>query len=271
MNLYALTRYNFVRSSYAFIRGLMSSDPLYDKTYDIAKFDSDELKDFSIKKAASNLNEFSWTPIPSLSSDTINQIYAHSLKAKGRRPSYDKNEEIYFDQVTGGKLPSSEPIIMLRIDPSDCPAIEHLNKDPLLLDLAESYLGYKPKHVEAQLLWSFHDVEMSLEKRHKLAQAVYYHWDSMAVNGFRVNYYLTDVTKTSGAHMLIPRSHRRKPLKYLFARSTTIDEKPLIDFYEDEETIVGKAGTGFAQDVNGFHKALAPQTSDRLHLHIRYT
>lgn len=267
INWYAFTRYYFVRQIYGFFRSISESKEKIDKdTNSMLKCSG-----FDVKRAALSMKKESWTKIPDLSKETVKSIYEYSLKAPGRRPSFNKDEVIYFNDVVDGKLSKDDPAIMLRIHPDQCKEINDLMSDKILLGLAQGYLGYKPKHVEAQLLWSFHSVEMDLKERHKLAQAVYYHWDSMAVNGFRVNYYLTDVDESSGAHVLLPRSHKKKPLRYLFARSTTVEEKPLLDYYGKKEVITGKAGSGFAQDVNGFHKALPPKSADRLHLHIRYT
>jgi hypothetical protein len=266
---YALTRYYWVRALYGFIRGLGEGKKIkIDLTQNENIF---EPSFFSSSLAAKQMRKESWTVLPDLSACSVRAIYEHSLAAKGRRPSFDKNEVVSYKDIVNGKLKSGDPAIMLRVDPDGCKVISDLKEDPVLMDLAESYLGYRPRDIEAQLLWSFHSVEMSLKERHKLAQAVFYHWDSMAVNGFRVNYYLTDVDEGSGAHVLIPKSHKQKPLKYLFARSTTINDQPLLDYYGEQKVIEGKAGSGFAQDVNGFHKALPPITADRLHLHIRYT
>ncbi len=267
---YALTRYCWVRAIYGFLRAL-GPDPV--AINGTAKLNSHLLKisDFNVKEAALNIKTESWTTLPSLCENAVKSIYEYSLTEKGRRPSFNKDEEVYLSDIIDGKLVSGEPAIMLRVNPDGCNVINDLSEDPTLMDLAEAYLGYKPRHVEAQLLWSFHKVDMSLKERHRLAQAVFYHWDSMAVNGFRVNYYLTDVDEGAGAHVLIPKSHKRKPLKYIFTKSTTADEQPLLDYYGSPELIVGKAGSGFAQDVNGFHKALPPETADRLHLHLRYT
>ena len=225
---------------------------------------------YDIDANVSNISRLSWTKTPKLSSSYVKALCDYAQHAPGRRPSYSKDEVIYFSDVENGRLVSGEKVLMLRIDPIKCHEIDQLCRDPVLLALAEGYLGYKPRAVEGQLLWSFAGVDADMSERHRKAQAVYYHWDSMAFNGFRVTFYLTDVDEHSGAHVLIPGSHRRRPLRYMWARSTTSDDSKLLEFYGDEEVVKGTCGTGFAQDINGFHKALPPKNANRLTLNFRY-
>jgi hypothetical protein len=266
--LYVLTRFYFVRKLYGVFRRRFNNSQSVESAASSVLLGSD---DYDLGFHANQVASESWTLTPKLTPEFIAAITQYAKTTKGRRPSYPKNEIIFYEDVKREAVSESNKTLMLRVDPSESLEIQRLCSDRLLISLAEAYLGYKVRSVEAQLLWSFGNIDVDMKERHTKAQAVYYHWDSMAVNGFRVNFYLTDVDENSGAHVLIPKSHRRRPWKYIWARSTTTDSEALIRYYGGERLIDGAAGTGFAQDVNGFHRALAPKSSDRLHLHFRYT
>lgn len=70
--------------------------------------------------------------------DAVKSIYEYSLTEKGRRPSFNKNEEVYLSDIIDGKLPSGEAAIMLRVNPDRCKVISDLQEDPALMDLAEA-------------------------------------------------------------------------------------------------------------------------------------
>ena len=266
--LYVLTRFYIVRKIYGVFRKRFNNSQSVEPAASSVLLVSN---DYDLVSHANQVKSDSWTFLPKLTSEYVSAITQYAKTTKGRRPSYPKTEVLFYDDIKREDVSDDDKTLMLRVDPSESREIQRLCRDPVLISLAEAYLGYKVRSVEAQLLWSFGGIEVDMKDRHMKAQAVYYHWDSMAVNGFRVNFYLTDVDENSGAHVLIPRSHRSRPWKYVWARSTTTDPEALIRYYGGERLIDGPAGTGFAQDVNGFHKALAPKSSDRLHLHFRYT
>lgn len=148
--------------------------------------------------------------------------------------------------------------------------IYKLRYDDFLLKLAERYLGYKPEKCDVKLWWSFAN-DLSSQERRSQNQTIDYHYDIYGFNSFYINFYLTDVDSTSGAHVLVKSSHRRKKMSLLL-RSARVSEDIIRREYEkDAITIVeGKAGACFVEDASCFHKALPPVTKDRLFLQLRY-
>ncbi len=174
--------------------------------------------------------------------------------------------------VCGGLLPSGQPAVVGRVvDPEACAAVHRVVYDPALLALARSYLGYRPAITRTQLHWSFVS-DAAPDYRRELGQTIDYHFDVAWFNFLYVFFYLTDVDSRSGAHAIICRSHRRKPLSMLWHSARQSDEAVLRRYGAASElTIEGPAGSGFAEDTSCFHKALVPVTRERLALFIHYT
>jgi hypothetical protein len=174
--------------------------------------------------------------------------------------------------VRDGRLPSGEPAVVGRVaDPESCPAVHRVVYDPALLALARAYLGYRPAITRTQLHWSFVS-DASADYRRELGQTVDYHFDVAWFNFLYVFFYLTDVDRRSGAHAIIRRSHRRKPLAMLWHSARQPDEAVLRRYGAESEVVIeGEAGSGFIEDTSCFHKALVPVTRERLALFIHYT
>jgi hypothetical protein len=70
---------------------------------------------------------------------------------------------------------------------------------------------------------------------------------------------------------MVSGSHRSKPITWLFGSARNTDEA--IESYYGKDNVVtleGDPGTGFIEDTSCYHKALAPETADRLLLQVRY-
>ncbi len=98
-----------------------------------------------------------------------------------------------------------------------------------------------------------------------------FHFDVHALNFIYVFFYLTDVDSQSGAHELIPGSHRKKKLAHLLSGARKSDAE-IHDYYGGRSTVIsGAAGSGFIEDTSCFHRALPPIARPRLALQIRYS
>ncbi len=77
--------------------------------------------------------------------------------------------------------------------------------------------------------------------------------------------------RENGAHALIAGSSRRKRLGHLLGSARLSDAEAWQTYGRDaERTIEGPAGSGFLEDASCYHKALPPETGDRLMLQLRY-
>jgi hypothetical protein len=151
------------------------------------------------------------------------------------------------------------------------PLVAKLAEDPVLLEIAARYLGTKPRLVGVNLWWSYPEVA-DAAARDFAAQK--FHFDLDDFKFIKFFFYLTDVDATSGPHVVVRGTHRRK-------RHASFREQFAVRRYSDEEviaaygadsvvTITGPAGTGFVEDTMCIHKGLPPASRPRLALQIQY-
>jgi hypothetical protein len=150
----------------------------------------------------------------------------------------------------------------------NCPAIEQLTRDPLLLSIAAEYLGTAPVLISSQLWWSF-ATEASLQSRRKAAQL--FHYDLDDYRFIKFYFYLTNVDALTGAHACIQGTHRRKKFAHEWGRKRFKDSE-IVDAYGIDKlvTVCGGAGFGFVEDTLCFHKGMPPIRHDRLMLQIEF-
>jgi hypothetical protein len=97
------------------------------------------------------------------------------------------------------------------------------------------------------------------------------------VNVFSIHlFYLFDIDKTSGAHVVIKGSvikgSRLRKTADMLLGSRRSSEQALLDYYGHENRLISEAeaGDGFVEDPLYYYKALAPIHKERLILEIRY-
>lgn len=154
---------------------------------------------------------------------------------------------------------------------SVCEPIRRLSEDPVIIDIAASYLGAVPKFVGSNLWWTF-PVEASPEDRSKHAHV--YHRDVDDFKFLKFFFYLTDVPKSEGAHICVAGSHTAPPSKkmsdpWLLRR---YEDNEISDIYDKDsiKEICGAAGTGFAENTLCVHKGSTPKNEPRLILQLQF-
>lgn len=152
---------------------------------------------------------------------------------------------------------------------SECPAIKRLEKDTLLRGIARAYFGSEPVLIGARMWWSF-ATHATPEEQNKSGQT--FHYDIDGYRSIAFFFYLTDVDAEAGPHIYVRGSHRQKRLWHLFSLRKSRTDTEIEETYGRSaiETIDGKAGSGFAEDIFCFHKGLAPRERDRLVLQVRF-
>ncbi|MCA1720944.1 MAG: hypothetical protein LC779_07565, partial [Actinobacteria bacterium] len=132
------------------------------------------------------------------------------------------------------------------------------------------YLGYEPQTCRPWLFWSYAG-DYTEQERQAAGQTYFFHYDVFGYNFLYVNYYLTDVTRDRGAHVLVAGSHDRKPLGMLLGSAIVAEQRVRSTYGADAIRIIeGPAGTGFVEDTSCLHLATPPETGDRLMLQFRY-
>jgi hypothetical protein len=175
-----------------------------------------------------------------------------------------------YSEVVEGRLIDGKPAVLGFVeDPRGCPEIDRLCSEPTLLSVASQYSGYYPQRIEPRLYWSF---VCSVAREDRLAQwqTVDYHFDVDGYSFIYANFYITSSDRDSGAHAYVRGSHKQKPLWMLLTSASQADKTVLGHFGEGNEVVLeGPAGFGFLEDASCYHKALAPNTQNRLMLQIR--
>jgi hypothetical protein len=160
--------------------------------------------------------------------------------------------------------------IVTVMDSSKLEAVRAIASDEFLYTAASLFLGYRPRQVSSWLFWSLAN-QLTAEQRREAAQTIDYHYDVDGFNFMYTNFYLLDTTAKNGAHALIAGSSRRKRFSHLLGSARLSDGEALQTYgRESERTIEGPAGFGFLEDASCYHKALPPETGDRLMLQLRY-
>ncbi len=150
------------------------------------------------------------------------------------------------------------------------PMIRAIAGDRFLFEVASLFLGYRPTEVSSWFFWSLAN-HLSDDERRAASQTIDYHYDVNGFNFLYVNFYLLDTDEMNGAHALVAGSSRNKRLRHLLGTARLSDDEVRETYGPQAERVIeGPAGSGFLEDTSCYHKALAPVSTDRLMLQLRY-
>jgi hypothetical protein len=113
--------------------------------------------------------------------------------------------------------------------------------------------------------WSFPDKKINEDFNAQL-----FHSDRPRLSFLKFFIYLTNVNLLNGPHVVIPKSHRIRPLKLRFDRRFN-DEEVRKSFKEEEKLIIGDAGTIIAVDTQCLHKGKSLIQGSRLIAQFQYS
>jgi hypothetical protein len=234
--------------------------------------DGEELfEDLNVSTVLNDLEQTGLYFGPNLSSSMVKEI--RDFAETGVSWGYSNQEyvELTYPEVreverrTGGRM-----LMAYLKDPAErCSAIGQLCKDPKLLEIAMRYIGGFPKSIRPRLWWSVAG-DATVEERLKANQTVLFHYDLEGFQFLYFNFYISEVDQSTGPHVAVLGTHRRKKLGHLLGSATRSDDEVQSTYgKENVLTITGPPGYGFIEDTFCFHKATAPTTKDRLMLQIR--
>ncbi len=154
--------------------------------------------------------------------------------------------------------------------PETCSAISKIENDPKLVEIAANYLKSKPISTNTRLWWSFAG-DVALNERLNFAQELF-HYDPLDYSSLKFFFYITDVDLSSGPHVCVRGSHKKKKLSHQLTLFIGRSDQEIINYYQFENivTICGEAGFGFAEDPYCFHKGTPPMQRDRLMLQVEF-
>jgi hypothetical protein len=149
------------------------------------------------------------------------------------------------------------------------PVLQALATDKQLVAIARKYLRTTPVLLGARMWWSFAG-PAATEDQKKAGQG--FHYDIDGYRALTFFFYLTDVGMSRGPHVYIRGSHVKKRLRHLVSMYKGRSDEEITASYGMERQVVscGPAGSGFAEDIFGFHKGLSPESGDRLIVQLRF-
>jgi hypothetical protein len=149
------------------------------------------------------------------------------------------------------------------------PVLQSLTRDPQLVGIARKYLGSEPVLMCARMWWSF-AVPADREQQNAAGQG--FHYDIDGYRGLTFFFYLTDVGPTSGPHVYVRGTDLKKSWKHLLSLYKGQSDREIEQRYgrDRQVQLCGPAGSGFAEDIFGFHKGMHPETDNRLIVQVRY-
>ena len=262
-------RFYWFRKAYSLTkRGSQAPDALTDRPLPLSS-NPDLFEDVSPGHCVNRLKDAGVSFGLSLPEALVQEIYEFAVNADCSRPGRD--ECFLIREIQEGYLANGDPVVQADVrDVSPCPIIEAISRHPKLLAVVRGYVGYTPRRVVTRLFWSM-VCSHSDELRRQLYQPIDFHYDVDGYNTLNAYFYLTDTDERSGAHVVVEKSHRRKPASLkLWTRFHS--DKVILKTYGKAAPMVikGDRGFGFIVDPTCFHKILPPVDDRRLILQIRY-
>ncbi len=152
-----------------------------------------------------------------------------------------------------------------------CEAAMSVQRDPLLFDIAQHYLGGEAQLITTRLWWSF-PTRAATDSDMRLASLDKYHFDLDDWRMLKFFFYLLPVDDGCGPHIYVRGSHVRRALRHQLTPLVGHSAKDVFRFYSAESavTLTGSAGFGFVEDPFGFHTGTVAKRSPRLMMEIGF-
>lgn len=197
--------------------------------------------------------------------EVVEQLLSYSLVAPCYGDGKAENKFFYGDSDGGPR-----PFRLGRYTNAlrSCSTLQDLASDPQILAIARKYLGTEPVLICARMWWSLAGEADASQKRQAGQK---FHYDIDGYRGLTFFFYLTDVGPTSGPHIYVRGTHKTKAWKHLVAIHKAQSDAEIESKYGVDKQIClfGSAGSGFAEDIFGYHKGLHPE-EDRLIVQVRF-
>lgn len=148
--------------------------------------------------------------------------------------------------------------------------IQNLLADHAFADVAQRYLGARPKFDEVVMWWS---TDFSKTPDEDAAQL--FHFDMDKPKWIKFFFCLTDVEAHSGPHVFVKGSHKTNgiPSSMLKKGYSRLSDKEVVSHYGTDKIVefIAKRGTIIAEDSRGLHKGKNLQKGDRLMISLQFS
>lgn len=152
-----------------------------------------------------------------------------------------------------------------------CEAARRVQQDPLLLHIAQNYLGGEARVTATRLWWSFPSERASDYDLHQASQDRF-HFDLDDWRMVKYFFYIEAVDQHAGPHVYVLGSHRKRALRHQFTLLVGQPSEEIERIYGREAIVrlTGPEGFGFAEDPFGFHTGTLAKRGRRLVLEISF-
>lgn len=186
--------------------------------------------------------------------------------------NFDRNAEFLAGYHEAAESKFNRPIISGHHFERalDCEAVVAVQKDPLLLAIAQRYLGAQAQICTTRTWWTFPTKAASDADLSKASFKFHFDLDDWRMLKFF--FYLTDVDSNSGPHVYVQGSHNSRRIRHQLTLVVGHPSEDVLSFYGNDQaiTLTGDAGTGFVEDPFGFHMGTLAKRSPRLMMEIGF-
>jgi len=221
-----------------------------------------------------NLCATGWCPGFALNDNVVEELLNYMKNQKYTCSLIPKKITFMLNECERVEKEHDIPICFAQLlATNDSKLIKSIYKDKALYSIATRYFGYPPTKADVKFSVSFatnnqRAEQLSLHQKNK----IHYHFDvDEFIHSLSFFFYLTQSDEESGAHVLVPGTHKSKKLSQLFRTLNFSDDEIEESFPNSQPIIVrGNPGEGFVEDSYIMHKALTPKSTGRYLMQVRY-
>lgn len=268
-----IARFKYVRAVVAFSRRVAHRSKYRQHIVELGgKYGDSQFRGIDVDKVVGDLRRDGLAVGLNLSEEVVSRIKKFSesqpvFAFRERHSGFFNKDRILIERHLGREILLAQYFNVQR----NCRDIAELSSDPVLNHIALKYFGSVPRFLGCNLWWTY---PVSVDRATRVKHAHFFHRDVDDFRFLKFFFYLSDVIPDDGGHWAVRSSHRTAPNirladRFLLRR---YDDKEIEKFYGADNMleIVGKAGTGFAEDTLCVHKASTPTKNARLILQLQF-
>jgi hypothetical protein len=261
--MYVFGRFSLVRSFMVWLNSQRSSSPAL--TSGSTVIDTVDVDDVVLK-----IRKDGYCPNLNLSPEILHQLLTFSSLATCYGDG-NKDFPFHYSERDVAQQLAERPFRLARYNHalSASSALMTLASDPQLVAIARKYLRTEPVLISTRMWWSLAGPADSTQRKEAGQN---FHYDIDGYRGLAFFFYLTDVKPSSGPHVYVRGTHMKKALRHIVSLHKARTDEEIDKSYgpENQVLLCGPAGSGFAEDIFGFHKGADPESVDRLIVQVRF-